>query len=59
MAKLNAAFDGALQDKAMHKKLTDMGFDVVGGKPEVLSNLMRSDSKKWGQVVKTAGIKPE
>lgn len=57
IAKLNAAFDGALQDKVMHKKLTDMGFDVVGGKPEVLSNLMRSESKKWGQVVTEANIK--
>ncbi len=56
VAKLNAAFDGALQDKAMHKKLTDMGFDVGGGKPEVLSNLMRSESKKWGQVIIDAKV---
>lgn len=57
IAKLNDAFDGALQEKVMHKKLTDMGFDVVGGKPEVLSSLMRSESKKWGQVVNQAKIK--
>lgn len=57
VAKLNAAFDAALQDKAMHKKLTEMGFDVVGGKPEVLSNLMSAESKKWGQVVIDAKIK--
>lgn len=57
VAKLNAAFDAALQDKAMHKKLTEMGFDVAGGKPEVLSNLMSSESKKWGQVVIDAKVK--
>ena len=57
VAKLNAAFDGALQDPAMHKKLTDMGFDVVGGKPEVLAEMMRSESKKWGEVIADANIK--
>lgn len=57
VAKLNDAFDGALQDKAMHKKLTDMGFDVVGGKPEVLSKLMRVESEKWRQVIVDADIK--
>jgi len=56
VAKLNTAFDDALQDNAMHTKLTEMGFDVVGGKPDVLSNLMRSESKKWGQVVTEANI---
>lgn len=57
VTKLNEAFDGALKDKVINKKLTDMGFEIVGGKPEVLSNLMRSESKKWGQVVNQAKIK--
>lgn len=57
VTKLNEAFDGALKDKVIYKKLTDMGFEIVGGKPEVLSNLMRSESKKWGQVVNQAKIK--
>jgi tripartite-type tricarboxylate transporter receptor subunit TctC len=57
VAKLNEAYDGALKDKVINKKLTDMGFEIVGGKPEVLSNLMRSESKKWGQVVNQAKIK--
>jgi tripartite-type tricarboxylate transporter receptor subunit TctC len=56
VAKLNEAFDSALKDKVINKKLTDMGFEIVGGKPEVLSNLMRSESKKWGQVVNQAKI---
>ena len=57
VTKLNDAFDGALKDKIINKKLTDMGFEIVGGKPEVLSSLMRSESKKWGQVVTQAKIK--
>jgi len=56
VAKLNTTFDSALKDKALHKKLTDMGFNVVGGKPDVLSEMMKSESKKWLQVIKNANI---
>lgn len=34
-----------------------MGFDVEGGSPERLGDLMRSESKKWGQVVREGNIK--
>ena len=57
VGKLNAAFDAALKDKSINKRLTEMGFDVVGGKPEVLANLMAAESKKWGQVVIDAQVK--
>ena len=57
VGKLNAAFDAALKDKSINKRLTEMGFDVVGGKPEVLANLMATESKKWGQVVIDAQVR--
>jgi tripartite-type tricarboxylate transporter receptor subunit TctC len=57
VAKLNKALDEALQEKDVREKLTTMGFQVEGGAPERLSDLMRSESKKWGQVVKEANIK--
>ena len=57
VGKLNAAFDAALKDKSINKRLTEMGFDVVGGKPEVLANLMAAESKKWGQVVIDAQVR--
>ncbi len=57
VAKLNKAFDEALQEKDVRDKLSGMGFQVEGGAPERLGDLMRSESKKWGQVVKDANIK--
>jgi len=57
VAKLNKAFDEALQDKEVREKLTTMGFQVEGGAPERLGDLMRSESKKWGQVVREGNIK--
>lgn len=57
VAKLNKALDEALQDKEVRAKLTTMGFEVAGGSPERLGDLMRSESKKWGQVVRDGNIK--
>ena len=57
VAKLNKAFDEALQEKEVRDKLSGMGFQVEGGAPERLGDLMRSESKKWGQVVKDANVK--
>lgn len=57
VAKLNKALDEALQDKEVRAKLTTMGFEVAGGAPERLGDLMRSESKKWGQVVREGNIK--
>ena len=34
-----------------------LGFQVEGGAPERLADLMRSESRKWGQVVKDANVK--
>lgn len=56
VAKLNATFDSALKDRALLDKLTEMGFSVVGGKPEILAEMMVSESKKWAQVIKAANI---
>lgn len=57
VAKLNKALDEALQEKDVRDKLTTMGFQVEGGAPERLGDLMRSESRKWGQVVKEGNIK--
>lgn len=56
---LNKAFNKALQDAETRKKLQDLGFEVAGGPPQALSDLMRSESVKWKQVIDKAGIKLE
>jgi hypothetical protein len=39
------------------RRLTAMGPQVEGGAPERLSELMRTESVKWGQVIKEGHIK--
>jgi tripartite-type tricarboxylate transporter receptor subunit TctC len=57
VAKLNNAFNSAMQEKEVREKLAGMGFDIVGGPPERLAELMRTDSQKWGKVVADANVK--
>jgi tripartite-type tricarboxylate transporter receptor subunit TctC len=36
-----------------------MGADVIGSTPDQLDAFMRSESAKWGKVIKEANIKAE
>ncbi|PWK35244.1 Bug family tripartite tricarboxylate transporter substrate binding protein [Cupriavidus plantarum] len=56
VAKLNTAFNEALEDPKVRARLTDMGFDLVGGPPSVLENQMRSEAAKWAKVIKDSQI---
>lgn len=55
--ELNRAFDEALQDPETKNKLEQMGFEVVGGPAQKLTDLMRSESAKWKKVIDDVGIK--
>jgi len=57
IAKLNAAFNKALQEPALRKKLGDEGADPVGGTPEQFAALIKSDIPRWGKVVKDSGVR--
>lgn len=57
VAKLNNAFNSALQEKEVREKLAGMGFDIAGGPSERLAELMRTDSQKWGKVIADANVK--
>src|SRR3546814_6199136 len=55
--KLNEAFNKALQDPATKKRLSTMGFEISGGTPERLAEMMRTESDKWQTVIDEDGIK--
>jgi tripartite-type tricarboxylate transporter receptor subunit TctC len=54
---LNRAFNKALNDPQTRKKLADLGFEVAGGPPQRLADLMRTESVKWKEVIDRADIK--
>jgi len=57
IAKLNAAFNKAIETPDVKKKLDDQGADVMGGTPEQFGKLIREDIVRWGRVVKESGAK--
>ena len=57
--RLNAAINRALQSQAMRQFYATIGDEPAGGTPEEFAALIASDSQKWGDVIKRAGIKLE
>jgi len=55
--KMNAELNQILLDPDFRKKLADVGATPMGGTPKDLSDYLTSELAKWGNVIKTAGIK--
>ncbi len=55
--KLHASIVKALKEN--EQKLTAQGFNVDGGSQKQMSETITAESKKWAEVIKTAGIKAE
>jgi tripartite-type tricarboxylate transporter receptor subunit TctC len=53
--KLNEASNKVLTDPATRQRLVGMGLEPAGGKPEVLSNHLAAEIRKWAEVVKYSG----
>lgn len=59
VATLSAALDKSLAKPEVRAALTSQGAIVAGGTPEHFGRFFQSEYDKWGQIVKTAGIKIE
>ena len=57
--RLNAAVNKALQSPAFKERIDAIGDAAAGGTPEQFAALIAADSKKWGDVIRRAGIKFE
>jgi len=57
VAKLNGAFNKALHDPEVKKKLASQGADALGGTPEHFAKLIHDDIGRWGKIVKESGAK--
>jgi hypothetical protein len=57
--KLNAAANEALKDPQLRELMLSQGNEIGGGTPADFAALIRSESIKWGAVVRIAKIRPE
>lgn len=53
--RLNREFNAVLADETIRHKLADVGFEPMGGTPQAFHDLMESESRKWGEVVRQSG----
>jgi tripartite-type tricarboxylate transporter receptor subunit TctC len=58
-AKINADIVKIVKSPAMQKRLADQGARPVGSTPTEAAAFLKSESDKWGKVIKEANIKGE
>jgi tripartite-type tricarboxylate transporter receptor subunit TctC len=59
IARLNEAFNKAMQTPRIRKRLEDAAVRVLGGTPQRMAEQIRADLDRWGKVVKANQIRAE
>jgi len=54
--RLNAAFNKVLADPEIRARLQKMGYEPIGGPPELFSQHIEAETLKWGPVIKKSGL---
>ena len=54
--RLNAALNKILANPEMRARLLKMGYEPVGGPPEVFSKHIEAETLKWGPIIKKSGL---
>ena len=57
--RLNAAIVGALNDPAIRATIRNLGVEPAPSTPQGFGDYIRSETVKWGQVIRNAGIRIE
>ena len=57
VAQLQAGFYKAIQAQQSREKLVAIGFEPIAGSPTAFSAYIKSEMKKWGDVIKASGAK--
>jgi tripartite-type tricarboxylate transporter receptor subunit TctC len=56
---LNKEINAGLAEPKLKARFVELGAEVFSGSPADFSNLVASETEKWGKVIRTANIKPE
>ncbi|QHI97659.1 tripartite tricarboxylate transporter substrate binding protein [Xylophilus rhododendri] len=57
VAKLNATVAAVLAEPAVRERLQQDGLETVGGSPAAFDAYTRAEIRKWGDIVRAAGIR--
>jgi tripartite-type tricarboxylate transporter receptor subunit TctC len=56
---MNAAIVAALNEPALHQRLTEQMYDVLPGSPEDFARYIAAETAKWGRVVRENNIRAD
>ena len=59
VARLNQAFNAVVRDPEVRRRFAENGVSTIGGTPEDLTELIKSETSRWRKVVKETGVKGE
>ncbi|MGG5818226.1 Bug family tripartite tricarboxylate transporter substrate binding protein [Falsiroseomonas sp. HW251] len=59
IARLNAIINEALSEPRVRATLLDNGFEIVGGPPQLLGDLIRESLPRWATLIRAAGMRAE
>ena len=57
IAKLNDAAQKGLKTPEFVKRMTDLGYNIMGGSPAEMSELLKKEVASWGPIVRASGAK--
>lgn len=59
IAKLNDAANKGTKSPEFVKRMTELGYNIMGGTPEQMSDLLKVEIGRWGPIVKASGAKAD
>ena len=59
IAKLNDAANRSTKAPEFIKRMTDLGYNIMGGTPEQMTDLLKVEVARWGPIVKASGAKAD
>jgi len=57
VARMNDDGQKAAKAPDFVKRMTDLGYEIVGGTPEQMAAMIQDEIKRWGPIVKASGAK--
>ncbi len=57
VARMNAEGQKAAKAPEFVKRMTDLGYEIVGGTPEQMASMIQDEMRRWGPIVKASGAK--
>jgi tripartite-type tricarboxylate transporter receptor subunit TctC len=57
IVRMNAEGQKATKAPDFIKRMTELGYEIVGGSPELMASMIQDELKRWGPIVKASGAK--